>query len=156
MSIPAVSCSLIISWHAFFINSSFFSFINSEVDEVIVRGAGSVKGSEMVQAPNFSLNGLICYQATEQLSMQVDFNHLGEQYFDITNSDISKEDAYTVFNARVGYSINENLTVSAFIKNLTEEEYRVYNFDFTAMTGYAQNFYGKPRWAGISVNYSFD
>jgi len=132
------------------------SFINSEVDEVIVRGVGSVKNSEMVQAPNFSLNGLIRYQATEQLSMQVDFNHVGEQYFDITNSDVSKEEAYTVFNARVGYAISENLTVSAFIKNLTEEEYRVYNFDFTAMTGYAQNFYGKPRWAGVSVHYSFE
>ena len=73
----------------------------------------------MVLAPSYSLNGLVRYQATEELSVQVDFNHQDEQFFDITNSEVSKESAYTVFNARIGYDINENLAVSAFVKNLT-------------------------------------
>jgi len=132
------------------------SFINSEVDEVINRDTGSVKNTEMVLAPNFTLNGLVRYQATEELSLQVDFNHQGEHFFDITNSDVSKEDAYTVFNARIGYDINENLSVSAFVKNLTEEEYRVYSFDFTSAAGLNQNFYAAPRWVGVSVNYTFE
>jgi iron complex outermembrane receptor protein len=132
------------------------SLIDSEVDEVVVRGTGSVTGSEMVQAPNFSLNGLVRYQATEKMSFQIDFNYQGEQYFDITNSEISKEDSYTVFNARIGYDISENLSVSAFVKNLTDEEYRVYSFDFTAPAGLNQNFYAPPRWAGITLAYTFE
>jgi len=132
------------------------SLISSEVDEVVVRGAGSVKGSEMVQAPNFSLNGLVRYQATDEMSFQIDFNHQAEQFFDITNSDLSKEGAYTIFNARIGYEISENLSVSAFVKNLTDEEYRVYSFDFTTPAGFNQNFYAPPRWAGVSVAYTFE
>jgi len=132
------------------------SFLNSEVDEVINRDTGPVQNTEMVLAPNFTLNGLVRYQATEALSLQVDFNHQGEQFFDITNSDVSKEEAYTVFNARIGYEINENLSVSAFVKNITEEEYRVYSFDFTSAAGLNQNFYAAPRWMGVSVNYTFE
>lgn len=132
------------------------SFLNSEVDEVINRNTGPVQDTEMVLAPNVTVNGLVRYQATEELSVQVDFSHQGEHFFDITNSDVSKEDAYTVFNARVGYDINENLSVSAFVKNITEEEYRVYSFDFTSAAGLNQNFYAAPRWMGISVNYTFE
>jgi len=110
----------------------------------------------MVLAPSYSLNGLVRYQATEELSVQVDFNHQDEQFFDITNSEVSKESAYTVFNARIGYDINENLAVSAFVKNLTNEEYRVYSFDFTGAAGFNQNFYAAPRWVGVSVNYTFE
>lgn len=132
------------------------SFINSEVDEVITRGVGSVFDSEMVLAPNFSLNGLVRYQATEKMSFQIDFNHQGEQFFDITNSEISREESYTVFNARVGYDISDNLSISAFVKNLTDEEYRVYSFDFTGPAGLNQNFYAAPRWAGVTLAYTFE
>ncbi|MBR9910085.1 MAG: TonB-dependent receptor [Gammaproteobacteria bacterium] len=131
------------------------SVLDTEVDEVQVRGADPVRGSEMVLAPEFSLNGLVRYQATDALSLQLDFNHQGDHYFDITNSDRSKEDAYTVFNARVGYQVNENLKVALFAKNLTDEEYRVYTFDFTGPAGLNQQFYAPPRWVGANLNYSF-
>lgn len=132
------------------------SIINSEVDEVSIRGGETHTNNEMVLAPSYSLNGLVRYQATEEISVQVDFNHQDEQFFDITNSEVSKESAYTVFNARIGYEINENLAVSAFVKNLTDEEYRVYSFDFTGAAGFNQNFYAAPRWVGVSVNYTFE
>lgn len=132
------------------------SIINSQVDEVSIRGAGTFQDNEMVLAPRYSVNGLVRYQVTDDLSAQVDFNHQDEQFFDITNSEVSKESAYTVFNARVGYDINENLSVSAFVKNLTNEEYRVYSFDFTGPAGFNQNFYAAPRWVGVTVNYTFE
>ena len=130
------------------------SFLDTEVDEVLVQGA-SFKGTEMVLAPEFSFNGLVRFQATEALSIQVDFNHQGEHYFDITNSDVSKEDSYTVFNARIGYKVSDNLTLAAYVKNLADEEYRVYTFDFTGPAGFNQQFYAPPRWWGVNVNYSF-
>ncbi|MCF7981637.1 MAG: TonB-dependent receptor [Pseudomonadales bacterium] len=130
------------------------SFLDTEVDQVIVQGS-SFKGTEMVLAPEFSFNGLVRFQATEALSLQVDFNHQAEHFFDITNSDVSKEDSYTVFNARIGYKVSDNLTVAAYVKNLTDEEYRVYTFDFTGPAGFNQQFYAPPRWYGVNVNYSF-
>lgn len=130
------------------------SFLDTEVDQVTVQGV-TISGTEMVLAPEFSINGLVRYQVTEALSLQVDFNHQGEHYFDITNSDLSKEDSYTVFNARVGYRFNENLNVAAYVKNLNDEEYRVYTFDFTGPAGFNQQFFAPPRWYGVNLTYTF-
>lgn len=131
------------------------SLLNTEVDEVIVRNQGAFTGTNMVLAPEFTLNGLVRYQVTDALSVQVDFNHMGDHFFDVTNSDVSKEDAYTVFNARIGYEISDNLSVAAFVKNLSNQEYRVYTFDFTPIAGFNQQFYAPPRWAGVNVHYRF-
>ena len=131
------------------------SLLDTEVDSVIVRGVGAVTGKEMVLAPEMSINGILRYQATDVVSVQLDFNHQGEHFFDITNSDLSKEDSYTVVNARVGYDVTDNCTVSAFVKNLTDEEYRVYTFDFTGPAGFNQQFFAPPRWYGASVNLRF-
>lgn len=91
------------------------SFVDTSIDSVEVRNVGIVEDREMVLAPEYTLNGVVRYQVTEQFSAQIDFNHQGEQFFAITNSEISKEDSYTVFNARIGYQISENLKVSAFV-----------------------------------------
>ena len=131
------------------------SYLDTNVDEVTVRGVGAVTDTEMVQAPKFSANGIVRYQINDELSAQVDFNHQGKHYFDITNSDVSEEDSYTVFNARAGYELSDNLQLSAFVKNLTDKEYRVYSFDFTGPAGFNQQFYAKPRWFGVSIQYSY-
>jgi iron complex outermembrane receptor protein len=131
------------------------SLLDTEIDGVIVRGVGTVEGSEMVLAPKYTVNGIFRYQATDEISAQLDFNHQGEQFFDITNSEVSTEKAYTIFNARLGYKINDEWKVSAFVKNLTDEEYRVYSFDFTENAGYIQEFYARPRWIGINIQYDY-
>ncbi len=131
------------------------SFLDTEVDEVTVRGVGTVSDTEMVLAPDFSLNGIVRFQATEALSLQVDFNHQAKHYFDITNSDVSEEDSYTVYNARIGYQVTDNFSVAAYVKNLTDEEYRVYTFDFSGPAGFNQQFFAPPRWYGVNLNYSF-
>lgn len=130
------------------------SFLDTEVGELVIQGE-AISGTEMVLAPKFSLNGLIRWQATDKLSLQLDFNHQGKHYFDITNSNLSKEDSYTVWGARVGYQVTESLNVSAYVKNLTDEEYRVYTFDFTGPGGFNQQFYAPPRWFGINAHYTF-
>ena len=130
------------------------SLLDSEVGELTIQGE-TINGTEMVLAPNVTLNGLIRWQATDALSFQVDFNRQGDHYFDITNSDVSKQDAYTRIGARIGYQVTPDLQVSVFAKNLTDEEYRVYTFDFTSAAGFNQQFYGRPRWVGVNLNYNF-
>lgn len=131
------------------------SFLDTKVNEISIRGGETFTNTEMVQAPGVSFNGVIRYYATEDLSLQIDFNHQGKQFFDITNSAVSKENAYTVFNARVGYQVSDDLKISAYIKNLSNEEYRVYSFDFTGSAGLNQSFYAPPSWYGINLAYTF-
>ena len=136
------------------------SLLNTEVESVFDRNTGtSITNREMVLAPEFSLNGLARYAWPlfgGEVAIQADFNHQGDHYFDITNSPVSKEEAYTVWNARVSYTtMDEKLEVAAFVKNLTDEEYRVYTFDFTPIAGFNQQFFGPPRWWGVQAIYRF-
>lgn len=131
------------------------SFLDTDVDSVIVRGVGAVEGSNTVLAPEFTFNALVRYIATDNFSIQVDYNHQGEHFFDITNSDVSREGAYNVWNTSASYDVSDNLRLKAFVKNLTDEEYRVYTFDFTAAAGFNQQFFAPPRWVGVGASYTF-
>ncbi|MCF6275115.1 MAG: hypothetical protein L3J05_05065, partial [Robiginitomaculum sp.] len=109
-----------------------------------------------VLAPEFTANGFIRYERPLGFgtgSAMVSFNHQGAHYFDITNSDASKENAYTIVDARFAMATEDDkYEFSVFAKNLFKEEYRVYSFDFSGPAGLLQNFYGRPRWFGASVS----
>ena len=134
------------------------SLLDTTVDRVVVQGT-PMTDVEMVLAPAFTFNGLVRYThpigEVSSLSFQVDFNHEGEHYFDITNSPLSGEDAYTVFNARVAYRYNEHISLAFWAKNLGDEEYRVYTFDFSGPGGFNQQFFAPPRWFGGTLSYEF-
>ena len=54
-------------------------------------------------------------------------------------------------------SENEAWSVSAFVDNFTDEEYLVQTFDLStdAAFGMTEQYYGRPRWWGISVRYNW-
>lgn len=132
------------------------SVLDATVEGVVINGEvfADVKP---VLAPEFTANGLVRYEfplAAGMASTQLSFNHQGEHYFDITNIDIAKEEAYTLFDARVGFE-KGNYELAAFVNNLTDEEYRVYTFNFADAAGFNQQFFGRPRWAGVSLTYRY-
>jgi len=142
------------------------NWLDTKVDVVVELPADpaneptkTLPDRDMVLAPKFSFNGLGRYQW--QLPMgravvQVDFNYQGEHFFDITNSEISRENGYMVWNARLGWvSASESLEVALFAENFTDEEYRVYTFNFTDPGGFNQVFLGRPAWIGVNALYRF-
>lgn len=112
--------------------------------------------------PELTVNGLVRYEWAAFNGMvagQLDFNYMDEHYFQLKNSPVGKEDAYTVFNARVSWESEKgDWGLAAFVNNLTDEEYRTMVFDLAGTPaeggfGMAENYYGLPRWAGVSVKY---
>ena len=122
-------------------------------------GSGITRDRDMTLAPDFSVNGLIRYQwpaFSGSLAVQTDFTYQDDVYFDIQNHPVASQDAYDVWNARISYyGANENWSVSAFVNNMFEEEYRAYTFDVTNLFGFNQVGYGRPRWAGVTLNYNW-
>lgn len=134
------------------------SYVDSNVDSVGTRQPdGSLVISQDVNtvlAPEFTANGIARYETDlgdGVGSIQVSFNHQGEHFFDLQNT--NQEDAYTLFDGRVGYAFgdNEGLEIYAFGKNLFDTEYRVYSFNFDGAAGFQQEFFGRPREYGIGL-----
>lgn len=140
------------------------SYLDAEVNGVRNLNAADpadqiLNGLKPVLAPEFTANGAVAYTLDfmgGELVGSFDFSHQGEHYFDITNSAISRSDSYTIFGARIAYTDpSDTYKLAAFVKNLTDEEYLVYTFDFTGPAGLNQQFYGPPRWFGASVEFRF-
>lgn len=129
--------------------------IDSDVSDVNTAIAGVTRDAEFVSAPNYSFNFLI-RKAFEvggnELALQLDGVAYGEQYLESHNSRASKEGAYAVLNASVTYTMDD-WRVSAWVKNLTDEEYRVYNLDFGAEGSTAM--FAPPQWFGVTASYQW-
>ncbi|MEX2525057.1 MAG: TonB-dependent receptor [Gammaproteobacteria bacterium] len=90
-----------------------------------------------------------------EMALQGSVNYKSKQYFDAFNSPSHLEGGYAVGNARLTWtSANDNWEVAVFANNITDTEYRTYAFDL-AFLGFATDVYGKPRWVGGSVRYSW-
>lgn len=134
------------------------SLLDTDVDGVTVQGV-TLDNREAVLAPNVTANGFVRYAqpvGAGELAGTFSFNYQGEHFFDITNSELSREDGYLLLDARLAYVVNDGMwEFAVFGRNLTDKEYRVYTFDFTGPAGFNQQFFGPPRWWGGSIRLNF-
>ncbi|MDA9368130.1 TonB-dependent receptor [Flavobacteriaceae bacterium] len=133
------------------------AYINSEVDAVSDVFGGFVE-AEFPNAPAWSINALARYQwdmFRGQMAVQVDGVWNDDQFIESTNSEVSQENAYLVWNARVSYSSPDQVwDLAAWVKNAGDEVYRLYNLDL-GLLGVGQEVYAPPRWWGATVTYRF-
>ncbi len=122
-----------------------------------------VGGQEVasVQSPEWNLNGLLRYEWPMfggAMAVQGDAVYRSEHYFALTGAETVEEDGYVLGNASLNYTTDDgNWQASAFVKNITDEEYLVQTFDLssTDVFGITEQYYGRPRWWGISLKYSW-
>jgi iron complex outermembrane recepter protein len=133
------------------------SVMDSEVDAVTDVFGGTLT-AEFPNAPGFSLNWLARYEWPAlggSLATQIDGFYNDDQYLEGTNSEVSFEGAYAVWNARVSYLTgNEKLRLALWVKNLADEEYRLYNLDL-GLLGFIEQVYAPPRQVGATFTYDF-
>ena len=134
------------------------SFLNSKVDlPAGIRPDGKLD-SDAAMAPKMTFNGLVRYEwpafGNGKLNVQGDFAWKDKQIFNLSNTDVIREDSYLVANASIGYtSADETWYATAFVKNLFDEKYRDYAFDLTAGFGSVAASGGLERWYGVSMGY---
>ena len=117
--------------------------------------------SRSIQSPEWNFNGLVRYTiplSTGQIALQVNGVYLSEHIFALSNLPNVTENGYSVFDASVSYATNDGKWVlTAYMTNITDEEYLVQTFDLstTDVFGMTEQYYGRPRWWGISARYSW-
>jgi iron complex outermembrane recepter protein len=131
------------------------AFVDSEVDAVPDVFGGTVR-AEFPTAPSVSLNALARYEwpvAAGLIGVQLDGRWNDDQYLEGTNSEVSFEPAYSVWNASVSWRTNDDrVRVTGYVKNLADEEYRLYDLDL-GLLGFTQQVYAPPRQFGATAAY---
>jgi len=111
--------------------------------------------TELPQAPKWSVNAVARYEwniPTGKLALEADTKWNAHEYLELLNGQVDYQDSYALSNARVTYSNDAHWDISAWVKNVSNKYYRVYNLDLSAL-GFNQSVYGPPRTYGATFNY---
>lgn len=130
--------------------SASYTYTDTNVPETLNPFTNKVQPVFIVFTPKNVYNVAIDY-TIKSLSLHIDANHMdATQTFDQYDT---KNDSSNIVNAKIGYQMSNNIKLSAFARNLTNEAH-VYRRDpSNANTlGYYGNF-NAPRIVGLSVNY---
>jgi iron complex outermembrane receptor protein len=129
----------------------------AEADDVPL-GAGFFD-REMPMAPDLTLNGVARYSwpaFNGIVTAQGDFNYVSSQNFAIQNHATTAADDYVVGNARLSWMSDDgHWDVAFFVNNVADAEYKTYAVDVSVFS-ITQVQYGKPRWFGGQVRYSWE
>ena len=118
--------------------------------------AGGITNTELPQAPRWSVNAVARYEwniPTGLLAIEADTKWNAHEYLELLNAPVDYQGAYALSNARLTY-LHESgrWDVSAWVKNLADREYRIYNLDLSAL-GFNQGVYAPPRTFGATFKY---
>jgi iron complex outermembrane receptor protein len=120
----------------------------------------TIEGNEIPNAPSVSFSGRARYQwpvsSTLAAAIQTDFNYVDEHFLEPNNREYLSEDGYFVANARLSLlSQDERWSVSAWVKNLGDEEYRTAAQDLALSLGFSEIVVGVPTTWGLEFEYRF-
>jgi iron complex outermembrane receptor protein len=143
------------------------SVLDSEIvktDVVLAQLDGSpdatIQGNEIPNAPKFTFNGRARYEfpvsTTLAMAVQTDFNYVGKHFLEPNNRKYLEEDGYFLANARISLLPQQGpWQVSAWVRNLADEEYRSAAQDLALALGFSEIVVGMPRTWGVEFEYKF-
>jgi iron complex outermembrane receptor protein len=122
----------------------------------VVLPTGQAVTRKLPQAPTLSLSALLRYEhpvAGGTLAGQFEFKWDDDYYFSAFNAPVDFEPAHSTSTLRLSYATGDgHWEGSAFLRNLTDERYRVYSLDLS-VAGVNQSVLAPPRWWGVSLLY---
>ena len=136
--------------------------VSSEVVLVPLEGgaAATIEGNKVTNAPEWSFNGRVRYElpltAGFRPYIQGDFKYVDDHFLEPNNRLILKEDGYFLLNGRLNFEQESGpWHASAWVRNITDEEYLSSGQDIIVALGFAHRIQGMPRTYGVEVGYRF-
>ena len=131
-------------------------YTHSEFDEFRTPLGEDLSGRTLPSAPKTNFNAMATYTIPSSIgawSLEVDGKYQSKQYFSVNNDPILSQGSYTLANAHVAWtSPNEHTSVTAWVRNLADEDYLAGAFDLASF-GWDQWVVGEPRTYGITLEY---
>jgi len=128
-------------------------------------GAGGFSGADGVpDQPAFSPDWTMRYSGIytfdlsggSSLSFAANASYRDEMQLSAENTPVLQEDDYWLLNGFIGWtSANQNWSVTAGVKNATDEVYKVEGQDFRSVGNIQTAYYGDPRTYTLSLEYRY-
>ena len=129
-----------------------FGYVDATFDEFINPFGGEVlDGNNLPYSPDYTYNLALQYRFPMGIFTRVEMQGFGTTFFDNPNE--FQQDAYALFNARIGYE-RENYGVYFFANNIFDTEYQTTAFNFGEVLGDISSF-GAPATYGFQVRSKF-
>jgi len=142
----------------------FYAYLDAEFKDFFgtkdFKGEGDFSGNKLRQAPEHSLGGHIQYvqdleRGQGSITANVSAKYQSSAFTNVDNNALDFIPAYTVVDAWLAWnSSDDKWMVQAWIKNLTDTEYRTHVF--TQRGGrIAFGTFGPPRTFGLTLQYTY-
>lgn len=139
------------------IQAGFSSMWEKSIEDVPLPG-GLSGDRDMPMSPNMTFNTLVRYEwpvFNGYMAAQVDYRWTDEFFFFALNEPVTKQDSYSVTNARISYTTaDEKWLFAIWGKNLGETDYKEFALDIGALSVCSCSI-SAPRWFGGSVKYQW-
>lgn len=125
---------------------------------VVAKDEYTLNNNELPSAPALTYNLVARYYQEfgngSELTYQLDYNWQDDHYLQIENDPYSQQSAYGLMNAKLSWvSPGGSYTLSAFVNNLTDEEYFTYQNTLEEDWGYGV--WGQPQTAGVKFKWRY-
>jgi iron complex outermembrane receptor protein len=118
-----------------------YAYLDSSFDKgTEFASIGDVSGNDLPRAPRntASIVARYTYQmgSLGELSIRGDWIYTDDQFFEPSNSPLFMQEAYSIFNARLGFEHNSGKWgINLIGENLGDEEYYVHKAEFLTVAG---------------------
>jgi len=138
------------------LDATFDDFVAENPNEPAI-GEINRSGGTMPRAPEVSVSfssKYIWIIGERALTWHADLRYEGDQYLDVFQDDKVQRKSNYMINTRLNYELTDDMTVSAWIRNLTDEETVQSSIRADNLLGVA-SFYAPPRTFGLTLDWSF-
>lgn len=135
-----------------------YTFLNTQYDRYDAS-SGDASGDDLISSPRNKVNlATQFFHDTKDgvLSYRFEYVWQDDQFFTAPNQDVSKQNAYGLFNMRVAYtSADEKNQIQIYGENLTNKAYSTSSREFPSATVGVTKDINPPRTVGVKYTHSF-
>lgn len=132
------------------------SLLDSNIKNVVGRNPAYIADRKAAFSPSFSANGSISYSfeafGDREIRFVWDWNYVGERFTNNFNDPSSLLGSSFKHNILAVVDLNDNLSLSGYVRNISNNQNQVYSFTFVDL-GYLQQQFAKPRTYGFKLSW---
>ncbi|MBK7950602.1 MAG: TonB-dependent receptor [Deltaproteobacteria bacterium] len=144
------------------LDSKYTDFVNTQTvqpETAIITLTEDFSGNRLINSPEYSFIGFIAWPLGGDWGAvipRLDWTFKDKVYFDVSNSNLLKQDPLWLLNFRLTYKApTENFELSAWVENLTDQAYTVDVFNLARLRQSILHAVGDPRTYGVTATVKF-